>query len=1622
VVLCAVAFRSAAWAYGPWLEKIPLGGVELGGADALDRPALERGLAAIERDFADRPLGVRRAKALAYCFDHVRLAVNTNDLFVHWHADCGLLPGAREQRVAAFARAAAKDDPARYAGAWLADDGAFNCRLDTSHTCPDWASVLALGPRGLAERARKRRVTARTDAERVFLDGVVEVYEALARECVRWADFAAAKGMRAVADVLREIAVHPPQTFREALQWSLVYDRAQEAEGEDVRSQGLFDRLFIGFYRADLAAGRETRDSAKRLLADYYTRLWSQQHNNGKNIGFGGYDAGGRPVWNELTELGFEVFRELGRINPKLTYRFGKKTPREQVACVTRCLAEGKTSVVFACDDTLYESFRRRGKEPRDLADYVLVGCYEPGIGGREIIASMAADVNLAKPLEMVLMRPAATLPRTVADFERAYFDELAKLLEKAMAAARETERHWDELSPAPLFSGAFRDCIASARDAYSGGCRYNSSGIVLVGFGTVVDSLAAVRHLVETEKACTLAELAAAVRADWKGFETLRLKARNVAPKWGNNDVRADDLAKKLYAAATAQVNAAENGHGGRFQAGVWSIFLDESFGGRTGATPDGRCRGETLSRNNVATAGCGREGPTALMLSNLKLDLAEAPDGHILDLLLPASVKQRPSAAADLAAVIATYFERGGQCLHLNCFDAATLRDAYAHPEKYPDLQVRVCGWNVRWADLTPVEKRHFLLTAEAQDPAAPLPVPETSVIGLQVNRLTDEAHNVGAHPVFSWRLASDRNGARQTACRVWVDGVWDSGVCEGSDSLGFKYGGPALAPMRRYTWRVSVRDELDRWSAPATGTFCTGTLGGEVWRATAWIRPAETNAPGLRVAAFRKAVHTGKPVREAWLAVAAAGVFVARMNGAPVTENVLEPGLTHPFRRRQICTYDVTKLFNCEKDAANVLDVSVSPAWSRDMLSDRSRPWRQADPALPAELRAVVVLRHDDGTETRVVTDPTWEAAYDVDPVVTAGVYEGETVDARRSRARRRRWPRAVVSTTWKGVESDFRGPPIVLRRDLQLKPVSAVVVKGVTGASAEAFGRASEVRRYGADEPMALGPGEMLVVDFGQNASAVPEMTLEAAAGTHLTIRHGEMLNEGGGRKDRGNDGPEGTPYLANLRAAYAGIEYTCRGGADEHYRPQFSFFGYRYLSVTSSAPVTVRGLVSVPVSSVSAASEAGTLETGVPDVNRLFANCRWGMLSNYLSVPTDCPQRNERVGWTADTQVFAPAAACLADVHAFLAKWMLDMRDSQREDGCYSQVAPEANSVKGGITGWTDAGVFVPWTLWRKYGDTDVVDENWDSMCRYMAFLDRHQGHNHHPFGDWLSYESGDVPWLSKEREQWNIPAKEFLDDAYWFACARKMADMASATGREVASWRALAERVRRRFIGRNLTAEGAIKPDRLGQCTALVGLGFGLLDTDSARAQTRAALLKNLHEHGDRLQTGFLGTSVLMDTLSFEADAHAMAVTLLLQRENPSWLYSVDQGATTIWERWNSYTKKDGFGPIIMNSFNHYAYGAVAEWMFAALAGIREAEPGYRRIRLAPRPDARLGHVSARFRSPMGEIASAWSRDGDGWRWSCTVPPNAEADVTLPDGRTYVLGPGRHETVFTPKP
>ena len=686
-------------------------------ADLLDK---------VEAAHAHEPYVVAKTEMLKAFLGKCRLRVQADDVFVDQVDDGDLLFRKRDRRCRDFGR---RTPGLEDTALWLkGSDGAFVSQLDPSHTCPDWESVLSLGFTGLAARARNRLATAVDAQERTFLSCVTQTYEAASAFCLRWSKAAEDCGAKACAAVLRELAAHAPRTFREALQMMLVYDRLQEIEGDYVRTQGLFDRLYVRYYRDDLAAGRETRESAKALVKAVFDKFYIQAHPNGKNIAFGGYGRDGAPVWNELTEICFELHHELNRINPKLTFRYGRTTPDSQLLTVCRCLAAGRTSVVFYNDDVGREAFRRRGKDESDLADIVLVGCYEPAIMGRETIASMGGWLNMVKPIEAVLnggksfagyrLGPDCDLPRDAAGFEREYLRQLGALAKRVLACTAQYERNGRELNPSPVFSGSLRDCIEKARDAYDGGCKYNQTGVMCSGLATVADSLAAVRYLVDERGLVTMSEFADILRNDWKDHGKLRLLARNAAPKWGNNDDRADRFGKTVYDYLSHLVNTTPNGHGGTFQAGFWSIDDDIRFGKFTGATPEGRRRGEPISRNNVATAGCGREGPTALALSNAKLDLANAPDGHVLDVILPATGKADDAAAGRICAFLRTFAAIGGQTIHFNVFNSHTLRDAQKHPERYEDLQVRVCGWNVRWNDLSKLEQDHFILTATAQE----------------------------------------------------------------------------------------------------------------------------------------------------------------------------------------------------------------------------------------------------------------------------------------------------------------------------------------------------------------------------------------------------------------------------------------------------------------------------------------------------------------------------------------------------------------------------------------------------------------------------------------------------------------------------------------------------------------------------------------------------------------------------------------------------------------------------------------------------------------------------------------------------------------------------------------
>ena len=823
-------------------------------------------------------------------------------------------------------------------------------------------------------------------------------------------------------------------------------------------------------------------------------------------------------------------------------------------------------------------------------------------------------------------------------------------------------------------------------------------------------------------------------------------------------------------------------------------------------------------------------------------------------------------------------------------------------------------------------------------------------------------------------------------------------------------------------------------------------TDALDDAAWDASSWISAADapvvTDRGAQRAADgaswFVSTVRNERKVVSARWMTTGLGVYELYINGRPVGTEFLKPGFTHPRKTRRSFTYDITDAFKTGSGAENVLAAQVTPGWWADKIVTPGG--YEGMLGRKCAFRAVLELTYSDGTKQCFGTNTQdWKAGI-AGPVQHAAIFDGETYDARilPGFATPEKLSAPELNTEFDGDILPSEGAEIYLREDIALSPVRAYVWSNVTGALDEAFGKVEILREFAAGEEMTVRPGETLVVDFGQNAAAVPSFVFQAAEGTTLTCLPGELLNDGNGARSRGMDGPEGSVHRTNLRIPDLGmiLAYTFADSKDYvSYYPHCTFFGYRYVSITATDEVRIRSIASIPVTSIAQELETGVITTGDESVNKLISNTVWGQRSNYLSVPTDCPQRNERLGWTADTQVFAETGSFFANTDAFFHKWMRDMRDSQSATGGFPGVAPTAQY--GGDMmrlGWADAGIIVPWTVWKQFADKEIIEENWAAMERFMQHVSETKydhtalvaENGNYQWADWLSYEPLEshgggaftidrigrrVP-LPDAVEYWN-----YLSACYWAMDADLMCDMAAATGRDAAKYQAMAAEARAYLKKEFLNANGTFKTAIFNtmQTPALFALRNGLVE-GPAREAMIARLRANFAEHGGCLQTGFLGTSILMQTLTDNGMAD-IAWGLLFQRKNPSWLYSVDNGATTIWERWNSYTLEHGMGPKGMNSFNHYASGCVCQWLWETAAGIAAdpAVPGFRHIIMKPVPDKRLGRLDAEYHSAAGLVKSAWRYKGDKCIWDFTVPEGAKASVTLPgqtESKDY--GPGSY--------
>jgi alpha-L-rhamnosidase len=719
--------------------------------------------------------------------------------------------------------------------------------------------------------------------------------------------------------------------------------------------------------------------------------------------------------------------------------------------------------------------------------------------------------------------------------------------------------------------------------------------------------------------------------------------------------------------------------------------------------------------------------------------------------------------------------------------------------------------------------------------------------------------------------------------------------------------------------------------------------------------WIRLGWGSVSPL----LRKSFAIHGSVQRARLTGTALGVCELRLNGAKVGDTHLLPGWTDYRQRVYLHTFDVTDLL---LQGENVLGGMLGAGWFAGHFGPfGDKGYYGHDAWFSAELE----IEYQDGTKQILRTDSSWKG--NAGPILESDLLMGESYDARKE----------IPGWDAPGFEENKQWLPVSLIRNDERLPERIEPYPGIP------IRTIAEIPAQSVTEPQS----GIYVFDLGQNMVGVVRLKVNVPSGTEVVLKHGEMLNA------------DGTVYTENLRSAKATDRYIAKGTGEEIWQPRFTFHGFRYVEVhglpaTCPPPLdTVTGVVWM-----SALKETASFECSNAKVNQLFSNIQWGFRGNYLEVPTDCPQRDERLGWTGDTQIFIRSATYLADVQPFFKKWLVDLHDAQHADGGYPDMAPFMGRMSYASAAWADAGIICPYVLWKAYGDTSVIRDWWMQMKKFMELIctddNRHNGPNAISYGDWLHFNS-------------ETPVR-LIGLAYRAYDARLMAEMASALGETADAVHFSVEAVKSRALFRAALFQGsdiAVKT----QTACALAVAMDLLSGDDLE-KTKQCLVQCLEKHNGYLTTGFVGTGYLCPALT-KAGRCDLAVQLLLNEEHPSWLYEVNNGATTIWERWNSWIKESGFGDVGMNSFNHYAFGSVCEWMFESLAGFRPAEPGFARIIVEPCFTAKLDFVKASYESIRGRISVIWRKTNDGFFLYLETPVDAE--VRLPSG-IQCVGKGTH--------
>ncbi len=766
-----------------------------------------------------------------------------------------------------------------------------------------------------------------------------------------------------------------------------------------------------------------------------------------------------------------------------------------------------------------------------------------------------------------------------------------------------------------------------------------------------------------------------------------------------------------------------------------------------------------------------------------------------------------------------------------------------------------------------------------------------------------------------------------------------IWESGWQQSGASILNAYAGPELKSGVRYFWQVRVRDNKERtsqWSSPAF--WETGLLSKDDWTAK-WIEIEGDTGRYSPSPHFRKEFTIEKNIASARIYVTSHGFYELHLNGKKVGDQVLTPGWTTYGKRLQYQVYDITGNLAKGKNAVGAV---LGDGWYRGTLGWGTN-WAIYGKTLG--LLAQVKIRFTDGTETTVITDETWTCNQD-GAIRMSDVYNGETYDANKKLTG---WDLpGYDESKWKKVKTGSYNNNLVASEGAPVKKIEEI-------------------------KPVKIfrSPKGSLLVDMGQNMVGWVRLKVNGPKGSVVTLRHAEVLDK------------YGEFYTENLRSAKCQLTYTLAGTGDETYEPRFTFMGFRFVEVSGfPGTLTADNITGVVIHSEM--SPTGSYECSNPLVNQLQRNIIWGQKGNFVDVPTDCPQRDERLGWTGDAQAFCRTAAFNFDVSAFFTKWLKDLALDQKQGGEVPDVIPDVLNPQNATSaapsaGWGDVSVITPWTMYTVFGDVEFLKTQYPSMKKWVEYIRKKAGDSYiwkggSKYGDWLFYH----PPVNSHTAADGYTEPDFIATAFYAHSASLLAQAAKVIGKtdDEKTYTDLYNKIRDVFIHEYVTPAG-----RVGTCSQtsyILALRFGLLP-EELRSKAAEFLVADIRSRRNHISTGFLGTPYIAHELS-KAGYTDVAYDLLLQETYPSWLYPVKMGATTIWERWDGQKTDSTFQDAGMNSFNHYAYGAIGDWMYRISAGIETAEPGYKKLILQPHPTGRLSYAKAAFESPYGKVASGWER------------------------------------------